>query len=82
MNNIDTSASVHVAYTCIELRDSKIFISLVIRLRKSFPRLLMCMIDCVQTVLSSDNSDVAPPDPIPNSEVKCVSADGSVGVPM
>ena len=32
--------------------------------------------------LSSDNSDMAPPDPIPNSEVKRVSADGSVGVPM
>jgi len=32
--------------------------------------------------LSSDNSDVDPPDPIPNSEVKCISADGSVGVPM
>jgi hypothetical protein len=25
---------------------------------------------------------MAPPDPIPNSEVKRVSADGSVGVPM
>jgi hypothetical protein len=25
---------------------------------------------------------VAPPDPIPNSEVKRSSADGSVGVPM
>ena len=32
--------------------------------------------------LSSDNSDIVPPDPIPNSVVKCVSADGSVGVPM
>ena len=32
--------------------------------------------------LSSDNSAVDPPDPMPNSEVKCSSADGSVGVPM
>ena len=29
-----------------------------------------------------DNSIAEPPDPIPNSEVKCNSADGSVGVPM
>ena len=27
------------------------------------------------------NSDVVPPDPIPNSEVKRVSGDGSVGFP-
>ena len=27
------------------------------------------------------HSDVAPPDPIPNSEVKHVSGDGSVGIP-
>ncbi len=33
-------------------------------------------------ILSSDNSAVVPPDPIPNSEVKRSSADGSVGVPM
>ena len=32
--------------------------------------------------LSGDNSTVAPPDPIPNSEVKRSSADGSVGDPM
>jgi hypothetical protein len=32
--------------------------------------------------LLDDNSVVEPPDPMPNSEVKCNSADGSVGVPM
>ncbi len=31
--------------------------------------------------LFSDNSAVVPPDPIPNSEVKRSSADGSVGSP-
>jgi hypothetical protein len=31
--------------------------------------------------LSGDNSDVAPPDPIPNSEVKHISGDGSLGSP-
>ena len=31
--------------------------------------------------MSGDNSDVVPPDSIPNSEVKHVSGDGSVGVP-
>ena len=36
----------------------------------------------IVTFLLSDNSDIEPPDSIPNSEVKCVSADGSVGVPM
>ena len=36
----------------------------------------------IHVVLSSDNSAVVPPDPIPNSEVKCSCADGSVGVPM
>jgi hypothetical protein len=44
-----------------------------------------CFIDTAFKIvpfLSSDNSDMAPPDPIPNSEVKRVSADGSVGVPM
>ena len=33
------------------------------------------------TCLSGGHSDVDPPDPIPNSEVKHVSADGSVGLP-
>ena len=32
-------------------------------------------------VLPGDNSDTVPPDPIPNSEVKRVSGDGSVGIP-
>ena len=36
----------------------------------------------IKKFLSSDNSAVAPPDSIPNSEVKRSSADGSVGVPM
>ena len=36
----------------------------------------------IKKFLSSDNSAVAPPDPIPNSEVKRSSSDGSVGVPM
>ena len=31
--------------------------------------------------MSGDNSDVAPPDPIPNSEVKHISGDGSLGFP-
>ena len=31
--------------------------------------------------MSGDNSDVVPPDSIPNSEVKHVSGDGSVGFP-
>ena len=31
--------------------------------------------------MSGDNSDVVPPDSIPNSEVKHVSGDGSVGLP-
>ena len=35
-----------------------------------------------QTGLSDENSELEPPDPIPNSEVKRLSADGSVGVPM
>ena len=32
-------------------------------------------------VLLDDHSDCEPPDPIPNSEVKPVRADGSVGSP-
>ena len=31
---------------------------------------------------SGDHSDCAPPDPISNSEVKPISADDSVGLPM
>lgn len=34
------------------------------------------------TSLPDDNSKREPPDPISNSEVKLLSADGSVGVPM
>ena len=33
------------------------------------------------TLLPDDNSKREPPDPIPNSEVKPFSADGSVGFP-
>jgi len=36
----------------------------------------------IKKFMFSDNSAVAPPDSIPNSEVKRSSADGSVGVPM
>jgi len=32
--------------------------------------------------LLGDNSKMEPPDPFSNSEVKRLSADGSVGVPM
>ena len=35
----------------------------------------------VRTELLGDHSDCDPPDPIPNSEVKPISADGSVGFP-
>ena len=31
--------------------------------------------------MSGSHSDMVPPDPIPNSEVKRNSADGSVGLP-
>ncbi len=34
-----------------------------------------------QTRFPGGNSELAPPDPIPNSEVKRLSADGSVGSP-
>ena len=34
-----------------------------------------------QTCLLDDHSELEPPDPIPNSEVKRLSADGSVGLP-
>lgn len=35
----------------------------------------------IQTALPGDDRDVEPPDPIPNSEVKRVIADGSMGFP-
>ena len=35
----------------------------------------------VLTALLDDHSKLEPPDPIPNSEVKRLSADGSVGFP-
>ena len=34
-----------------------------------------------RTRLPDDNSELEPPDPIPNSAVKRFSADGSVGIP-
>src|SRR5690625_6563134 len=34
-----------------------------------------------QACLLDDHSEMEPPDPIPNSEVKRLSADGSVGLP-
>ena len=39
------------------------------------------LLDESQTRFPGGNSEVAPPDPIPNSEVKRFSADGSVGSP-
>ena len=35
----------------------------------------------IQASLPGDHRDMVPPDPIPNSEVKRVIADGSVGFP-
>ena len=35
----------------------------------------------LHTALLDDHSELEPPDPIPNSEVKRLSADGSVGFP-
>ena len=37
--------------------------------------------DCYPTEFPGGNSEREPPDPIPNSEVKTLSADGSVGSP-
>ena len=34
-----------------------------------------------QPVLLGDHSEMEPPDPLPNSEVKRLSANGSVGLP-
>ena len=36
---------------------------------------------CFTTVLLGDHSEIEPPETIPNSEVKPLSADGSVGLP-
>ena len=36
---------------------------------------------CIPPELPDDHSECEPPDPIPNSEVKPLSADGSVGSP-
>ena len=35
----------------------------------------------IHPFLLGDHSEMEPPDPIPNSEVKRLSADGSVGFP-
>ena len=42
-----------------------------------------CSICCtgLSTSLPGGHSELEPPDPIPNSEVKRLSADGSVGLP-
>ena len=45
-----------------------------------FPRLLLPALLTIKN-LSGDHSAVAPPDPMPNSEVKRSCADGSVGSP-
>ena len=42
---------------------------------------LLCGFAAQHTGLSDDNSEREPPDSIPNSEVKPLSADGSVGSP-
>ena len=42
---------------------------------------LLCGFAARHTGLSDDNSEREPPDSIPNSEVKPLSADGSVGSP-
>ena len=42
---------------------------------------LLCGVAAQHISLSDDNSEREPPDSIPNSEVKPLSADGSVGSP-
>ena len=39
------------------------------------------LLDASQASFPGGNSNLEPPDPIPNSEVKRISADGSVGSP-
>ena len=46
----------------------------------SLIELISSFLDCYQFFPGS-HSDTVPPDPIPNSEVKRISADGSVGLP-
>ena len=41
----------------------------------------LCAEEHAIRVMSGDNRELEPPDPIPNSEVKRLSADGSVGSP-
>ena len=48
---------------------------------KTFKLAIVALIAAYATSLLSDNSECDPPDPIPNSEVKPLSADGSVGSP-
>ena len=52
----------------------------VLTLVNSTPYLL-CGVAVQHIGLSDDNSECEPPDSIPNSEVKPLSADGSVGSP-
>ena len=48
---------------------------------KTFKLANVVLIAAYANSLLSDNSECDPPDPIPNSEVKPLSADGSVGSP-
>ena len=56
---------------------------------KGFCRTRLRHLNCVETLkqlsklknLLGDHSDLDPPDSMPNSEVKQISADGSVGFP-
>ena len=43
--------------------------------------MIVGLIDLHSPFLLGDHSEMEPPDPIPNSEVKRFSADGSVGFP-
>ena len=43
--------------------------------------MIVGLIDLHSLFLLGDHSEMEPPDPIPNSEVKRFSADGSVGFP-
>ena len=55
-----------------------------LRLLYDFPELLLFglpKVDETTPVMPDGNSDTVPPDSIPNSEVKRVSGDGSVGLP-
>ena len=48
---------------------------------RTIDRIATCRKICSFTVCPDDNSKLVPPDPMSNSEVKRLSADGSVGLP-